>query len=71
MARPANSTRIYLVGMGDKQRLVRANNRNEALNHVVASMTTVQIADQEQLVKALDAGIKVEDAKQGEQPELA
>lgn len=45
-------------------RLVRANNRAQALRHV-ADDFEVEVPDQDTLVKHVSAGVKVEDAKDG------
>jgi len=63
--------RIYLVGTGQQVRLVRAPNRAQALAHVARSTIAVNVASQDDLVKMLTAGIKVEDVSpQVEQTEL-
>ena len=62
--------RIYLVGTGQQVRLVRAPNRAQALAHVARSTIAVSVASQDDLVKMLTAGIKVEDVSQAEQAEL-
>lgn len=55
--------RIYHVRPklpGDGARLVRATNAAQALRHVVTDTLTVELASQEDLVRLLGAGIKVE-----------
>jgi len=60
------TTRIYAVTGGDKVRLVRAPNAAQAIRHLTKPYTA-ELATQEQLVKALSDGVKVEDAgKEGE-----
>jgi hypothetical protein len=64
------TTRIYAVTpkAGDKPatpRLVRAPNSAQALRHI-ASEWNVTLASQDDLVKAISAGAKVEDAKPDE-----
>jgi hypothetical protein len=62
--------RIYLVGTGQHVRLVRAPNRAQALAHVARSTIAVSVATQNDLVKMLTAGAKVEDVAQPETDEL-
>jgi hypothetical protein len=62
--------RIYLVGTGQHVRLVRAPNRAQALAHVARSTIAVSVATQNDLVKMLTAGTKVEDVAQPETDEL-
>jgi hypothetical protein len=62
--------RIYLVGTGQHVRLVRASNRAQALAHVARSTIAVSVATQNDLVKMLTAGTKVEDVAQPEKDEL-
>jgi hypothetical protein len=53
--------RIYLVGTSDnKVRLVKATMRQQALSHVANSLFTVRVANQDDLVKSLGSGVKVE-----------
>ncbi len=65
------ANRIYLVyprdgGIG---RLVRAPHPSRALGHVAASTYDVRVAEQEDIVGAMQAGIKPETA--GAEPEPA
>lgn len=56
-------TRIYKVAPsaeGGKARLVRASHPSLALRHVAADTFTVKVASQDDLVLALERGIKVE-----------
>jgi len=67
------ATRIYIVGSSDPVfpvRLVKASIRQQALSHVAQSLFTVRVASQEDLISALGKGIKVENARDGEQLEL-
>ena len=59
----ATATRIYLVQSkdGNSVRLVRAPNAAQALRHV-ANDFNVALASQDELVTAVGAGFKVEDA---------
>jgi len=65
--------RIYLIGSSDPAfpvRLVKATVRQQALTHVAQSLFTVRVASQDDLVKALTAGVKIENARDGEQLEI-
>jgi len=67
------ATRIYIVGSTDPAfpvRLVKASIRQQALSHVAQSLFTVRVASQEDLVFALGKGVKIENAKDGDQLEL-
>jgi hypothetical protein len=67
------ATRIYIVGSNDPAfpvRLVKASIRQQALSHVAQSLFTVRVASQDDLISALGKGIKVENAKDGDQLEL-
>ncbi len=50
---------------GQSPRLVRANNRAQALRHV-AEDYEVEVPSQDLLVKCVAAGVKVEDARDAE-----
>jgi plasmid rolling circle replication initiator protein Rep len=50
--------------------LVKASIRQQALSHVAQSLFTVRVASQEDLIKALSSGIKVENARDADQLEL-
>jgi hypothetical protein len=67
------ATRIYIVGSSDPAfpvRLVKASIRQQALSHVAQSLFTVRVASQDDLIQALGSGVKVENAKDGDQLEL-
>lgn len=67
------ASRIYIVGSNDPAfpiRLVKASIRQQALSHVAQSLFTVRVASQDDLVNALSKGVKIENAKDGEQLEL-
>lgn len=67
------ASRIYLIGSSDPAfpvRLVKASIRQQALTHVAQSLFTVRVATQDDLIKALGAGVKVENAKDGDQLEI-
>jgi len=68
-----SASRIYIVGSSDPVfpvRLVKASIRQQALSHVAQSLFTVRVASQDDLVSALSQGIKIENAKDGDQLEL-
>jgi len=52
--------RIYLIASNRGVRLVRANTRAQALNHVASQELTVRVASQDDLVKYLAEGSSVE-----------
>lgn len=58
------TTRIYSVAlkMGDGMRLVRAGNQSQALRHVAKQFMETRVATQDDIVAAVTAGAKVEDA---------
>lgn len=65
----ASTTRIYMVAnaqardiAGNEQpaRLVRAPNASQALRHVAADTLAVAVASQDDLVRLIAAGVKVE-----------
>lgn len=63
--------RIYIVYLPDNTtRLVRATVRSQALSHVASSLLNIGVASQDDLVKALESGVKVENAKNPDQTEL-
>ena len=65
--------RIYIVGSNEPAfpvRLIRAAVRQQALTHVAQSLFTVRVASQDDLVKALTNGAKIENARDGEQLEI-
>lgn len=55
----------------DSMRLVRANNKAQALRFVAEAEFSVVLADQEILINALGAGAKVEDATKTPEPASA
>ncbi len=65
--------RIYIVGSNDPAhpvRLVKATVRQQALTHVAQTLFTVRVATQDDLVKALSDGVKVENARDADQLEI-
>ena len=63
--------RIYLVGTPDKKvRLIKASVRAQAVSHVANTLLTVRVASQDDLVTALQAGIKIEQYRAPEYSEL-
>lgn len=63
--RPAPTTRVYVIRMGDAVRLVRAANPARAMSHVTRPFEC-ELADQDALIDALTAVVKVETAGDGE-----
>jgi len=63
-------TRIYLVGTPNGVRLVRATVRQQALSHAANQLLTVRVATQDDLVNAMEMGIKIENYKAPEQSDL-
>lgn len=64
------ATRIYIVTIGENDRLVRAGHPSTALSHVARDIASVRVATQDDLLQCLQDGIKVEDikAEQGQPP---
>lgn len=62
--------RIYLIASNRGVRLVRANTRAQALNHVASQELTVRVASQDDLVKYLQEGNAVETAVAPDQGKL-
>lgn len=62
--------RIYIVGMNDGVRLVRANNRQQAVSHVARQIIVAKVASQDELVKHITEGVVVENYKAPDQKEL-
>lgn len=63
--------RIYFVGTSDNNiRLVRAVSRQQALSHVAHTSFVVRVASQNDLVSAIENGVKVENYRAPEQTEL-
>jgi serine protease inhibitor len=57
------STRIYAVQSADEEfRLVRATTKQAALRFVAERRYSIDVANQDTLVGAMEAGVKVEDA---------
>ena len=69
----ATTKRIYIIGSNDPSlqvRLVKATIRQQALTHVAQSLFTVRVATQDDLVKGLSNGLKIENAADADQPDL-
>lgn len=62
--------RIYLIASNRGVRLVRANTRAQALNHVASQEFTVRVASQDDLVKYLSEVSAVEEATPPDQGKL-
>jgi hypothetical protein len=63
-------SRIYIVSYGRETRLIRANTRAQALNHVATGVINVDIPTQDQLVDLVAKGQSVESAAKQENAEL-
>jgi hypothetical protein len=63
-------SRIYIVSYGRETRLIRANTRAQALNHVATGVINVDIPTQDQLVDLVAKGQSVESATKQENAEL-
>jgi len=63
-------SRIYIVSYGRETRLIRANTRAQALNHVATGVINVDIPTQDQLVDLVAKGQSVESAVKLENAEL-
>ena len=63
-------SRIYIVSYGRETRLIRANTRAQALNHVATGIINVDIPTQDQLVDLVAKGQSVESAVKLENAEL-
>ena len=63
-------SRIYMVSYGRETRLIRANTRAQALNHVATGVINVDIPTQDQLVDLISKGQSVESAVKQENEEL-
>lgn len=64
-------TRIYIVGHGEIIRVIRAKNRQEALEHAVKGVVNVSPISKKQLEEHMILGTKIEDATGGVQLEIA
>ena len=62
--------RIYIVGMNDGVRLIRATNRQQAVSHVARQLIVAKVATQDELVKHITDGVAVENYKAPDQQEL-
>lgn len=60
--------RIHLVETPNGKRLIRAGTKNAAIRHAAKDMIKCSVASQDDLVSALGAGVKVEEAG-AEEPE--
>jgi hypothetical protein len=64
-------SRVYIVGYGQEIRLVRANTRAQALNHVAHGIINVDVPTQDQLIDLISGGKKVESSIKQESEELS
>lgn len=65
MARIPNQSRVYLVKRGTVESLIRAGSKSAAIAHVMSDVSA-EIATQDEIISALSAGGKVEEAKEPE-----
>ena len=64
-------SRIYIVGTPDGDvRLVRAKTKQQALTHIFTHNITIKVANQDELVEALEEGVEVENYKHPDQLDL-
>lgn len=61
------NNRIHLVETPSGKRLIRAATKNGAIRHAAKDIIKCSVATQDELVAAVGAGIKVEDAGAEEQ----
>ncbi len=64
-------TRVYLVENNECQvpkRLVRSSSPAQVARHVTKTMFTIRVADQDDLIDSLQAGVKVEDTDEEPEP---
>lgn len=67
----ATATRIYLVGSLDgSTRLIRCSNPHQAISHSANTQFAVRVPTQDELIAAISNGVKVENYKDFDQPEL-
>lgn len=63
------TTRIYLLSLAGRKRLVRAANATRAVAHVTADSIRVVVPSQDELLAARDEGVEVETAGEAPQAE--
>ena len=61
MATKSPRTRIYLVTVGDKRRLIRSSHPSPAVSFVSRDLVKVSIPTQDELIACAKAGIEPED----------
>lgn len=67
----ATATRIYIVDSLDgSTRLVRCSSPSQAINHSAHAQFGVRVPTQDELIAAISNGVKVENYKDANQPEL-
>lgn len=67
----ALNTRIYVVQGKDAtiaERLVRTHHPSRAVEHVSSAMFEARVASQEDIVRLMELGVRVEDPNAGEAP---
>lgn len=62
------ATRVYKVTYNNQVWLVRATTRSQAIAHVAGKEMGVSVATQEDLISALESGVKVENVKEDQLP---
>lgn len=62
------ATRVYKVTYNNQVWLVRATTRNQAIAHIAGKEMGVSVATQEDLISALESGVKVENVKEDQMP---
>jgi gamma-glutamyl-gamma-aminobutyrate hydrolase PuuD len=64
-------SRIYLVSSkGGENRLVRAATRHQSIMHVASSEFSSEVASQDDLIEALESGVKIENYRDDNQQTL-
>lgn len=58
-------TRIYVTGYGQQVRLIRANNKLQALDHAAKGVINVMAVKKDELADLLQKGMQIEDATGG------
>lgn len=63
-------TRLYITGHDQTIRLVRAQNKLQALDFVAKGIINISAVKKNELPDLLQSGIKIEDATGGQQEEI-
>lgn len=59
-------SRIYVVTIGETERLIEAYSQHQAVMHVAAGMISARAAKVADVARLMEAGVKVEGAKKEE-----